>query len=431
MMKRGFSLVCFVLLVLPVQAQWQKIDAAFDDIGQPVIPVALTVDQDYTYALLLVGPPFHLRIYRTADNGDTWTHLTNFVSEGRVTDDVFGSFDGRLIAGGISGDLSQVVMLYSDDQGENWAEVTIPGAGQPSALAKTPGGYFMGTTNVMLRSTDDGQTWQELPNAPIGVTRLVATGNTIFSNTALGNLRRSTDNGETWEDVLLDPNQIAVFNLVTSVWSIGNTTYVKGNGGAIFSSTDDGRTWVPQPTFDVTQFLSVAISPSGGTWVPNSAGQTMFLSQDQGATATNIITADYPTNILNFPCLSFPTLSNSHIFIVASCFNDDTGIYRYQYGGDTSTSTERPERLLLSLEAPYPNPMQDAATIHYTLDEAAPIHVALYNMLGREVAMLRQGVQPAGTYSLLIKEPHLTPGTYWIRMTAGAHQATQALHVIR
>ena len=52
------------------------------------------------------------------------------------------------------------------------------------------------------------------------------------------------------------------------------------------------------------------------------------------------------------------------------------------------------------LEAAYPSPTSGPATVRIRLDRPVAIELAVYDLLGRRVATLRQGRQPAGTYAV-------------------------------
>lgn len=90
---------------------------------------------------------------------------------------------------------------------------------------------------------------------------------------------------------------------------------------------------------------------------------------------------------------------------------------------------ETPEELIL--KSPYPNPTNTSATIEYMLPEEMNIRVATYNILGREVAVLEEGIQSAGSHVTKWNAAGVATGTYFIRLEAGGKAEIQKLVIIK
>ncbi|HLA64391.1 MAG TPA: T9SS type A sorting domain-containing protein, partial [Rhodothermales bacterium] len=78
-----------------------------------------------------------------------------------------------------------------------------------------------------------------------------------------------------------------------------------------------------------------------------------------------------------------------------------------------------------------PNPAQGPASFHFTLPEAAPVRLAVYDALGREVAVVTDAVLPAGSHEAALNAGRLAPGVYLARLTAGSETASRRLTVVR
>ena len=78
-----------------------------------------------------------------------------------------------------------------------------------------------------------------------------------------------------------------------------------------------------------------------------------------------------------------------------------------------------------------PNPATTAATVRFTLDRAQTARVALYDMLGREVAVVADGLAPAGETMVTVATAGLPAGVYVVRLVAETGVATQTLTVVR
>ncbi len=87
-----------------------------------------------------------------------------------------------------------------------------------------------------------------------------------------------------------------------------------------------------------------------------------------------------------------------------------------------------------SLGTSYPNPVSAGATVTvpFTLAEASSVRVVVYDVLGREVAVLADEEKAAGSYEVAWPEAASLPaGTYVVRLTAGAFTQTQRLTLVR
>lgn len=67
-----------------------------------------------------------------------------------------------------------------------------------------------------------------------------------------------------------------------------------------------------------------------------------------------------------------------------------------------------------------PNPFDKNATIRYSVSEASPVTLALYNTMGRVVRMLEQSERSAGTYENELYTEDLPPGLYYLVMQTSA-----------
>ncbi len=79
----------------------------------------------------------------------------------------------------------------------------------------------------------------------------------------------------------------------------------------------------------------------------------------------------------------------------------------------------------------YPNPMGQQATLEYTLPEATDVRIAIYDMLGRRVAVLEEGRKEAGRHAIKLGARRLSSGVYFGRLAADGETRTQKITVIR
>ncbi len=79
----------------------------------------------------------------------------------------------------------------------------------------------------------------------------------------------------------------------------------------------------------------------------------------------------------------------------------------------------------------YPNPFNSTTTIHYQLPISSYVSLKVFDLLGREVAVLVSGVEVAGNKLVRFDASHLTSGVYLYELQAGDYAATKRLIVLR
>jgi hypothetical protein len=88
-----------------------------------------------------------------------------------------------------------------------------------------------------------------------------------------------------------------------------------------------------------------------------------------------------------------------------------------------------------ALTGNYPNPFNPTTVIRYsvgTQDLASlPVRLSVYDLLGREVAVLVNGVQSAGRYEVTFNASGLSSGVYLIRMQSGAQSFTRKMMLVK
>ncbi len=81
------------------------------------------------------------------------------------------------------------------------------------------------------------------------------------------------------------------------------------------------------------------------------------------------------------------------------------------------SSPEKPT--VFALNQNYPNPFNPTTVVRYQLPTASKVKLVVFDILGREVAMLVNEVKPAGTYSVQFNASGLASGVYLCKLSAG------------
>lgn len=84
-----------------------------------------------------------------------------------------------------------------------------------------------------------------------------------------------------------------------------------------------------------------------------------------------------------------------------------------------------------ALHQNYPNPFNPTTTIRYDLLEAGQTTLKVYNVQGREVATLVNGVQSAGTHHVTFEASGLPSGVYMYRLEANGFSAENKMLLLK
>ena len=79
----------------------------------------------------------------------------------------------------------------------------------------------------------------------------------------------------------------------------------------------------------------------------------------------------------------------------------------------------------------FPNPFNASTAISYKLQAASCVNLTIYDITGREIAILEDGIMPAGSHQVVFDADGLTSGVYFARLEAGEFRQTQKLLLIK
>jgi len=77
------------------------------------------------------------------------------------------------------------------------------------------------------------------------------------------------------------------------------------------------------------------------------------------------------------------------------------------------------------LQQNYPNPFNPSTRIRFSVPSAGPVRLAVYDAVGREAAVIVNGVLPAGSYEYPFSGRGLSSGTYYYRLEADGSVSTK------
>ena len=103
------------------------------------------------------------------------------------------------------------------------------------------------------------------------------------------------------------------------------------------------------------------------------------------------------------------------------------------YNTPTTSSEEEVEIVdQYALNQNYPNPFNPTTNISFSLKDAAPVKLTVYNLLGQEVATLISGkVMNAGTHTVAFNASSMSSGVYIYRLEAGSFVSNKRMTLIK
>lgn len=84
-----------------------------------------------------------------------------------------------------------------------------------------------------------------------------------------------------------------------------------------------------------------------------------------------------------------------------------------------------------SLEQNYPNPFNPTTKINYQLANNGFVSIKIYNIIGKEIAQLVNGVQQAGYYAVNFNAAGLSSGTYFYKLTTDKFSEVKKMVLVK
>ncbi|MCU0372060.1 MAG: T9SS type A sorting domain-containing protein [Ignavibacteria bacterium] len=419
----------------------------------------------YASGNYLLAGTLYKGIYKTTNNGLNWSKL----DFGNMKVVGLTAVNNTLFAGMYNNGIH-----YSTDQGINWAETNLQSehinsiASNGSVLIAGAEASCTGTG--VYRSTDNGINWH-VPGFTydVLVTCVAAAGTKLLVGTRtcfdFGGIYVSADNGNTFTNTLVDKDVISLMTNGNDVYAGMVVNFTNSDGG-IFRSSNGGYNW---------EYIGLSgksvntIAVSGG-YLFAGTGTGVYVSSNGGAswsqtslnftrvytlvTSGNFIFAGTETkgvyissnNGLTWIPKNQGWPDNNYISKLV-VMNDN--IYAGVYGGSVykralteivtvkQINTEIP--FSFSLSQNYPNPFNPATKIKFSIPNSTPpaplprgtVSLKVYDITGKEVAVLvNEALQP-GTYEVTFDGSGLTSGVYFYKLQAGNFAETKRMVLIK
>jgi hypothetical protein len=259
------------------------------------------------------------------------------------------------------------------------------------------------------------------------VMSLAVSGSYVFAGTNGAGVYRSSDSGLSWAPANEGLTNNAIWSLAVS-----GTYLYAGVTGGIFRSTDNAASWM-QVENGVT-VLRVAANNSCviARFGPNAG--TLYLSTDHGTSWRDLNSETLWDDAWNV------YIHNGYVFTAA--WGKGSGVWRCRL--DELVSCDQSQPAIpggFLLQQNYPNPFNPVTHIRYQISDLRYVKLTVYDLLGREVAVLVDEEKPPGSYDVQFSAKGgsasgrdasgLSSGVYFYRLQAADFTQTKRLLLLR
>jgi photosystem II stability/assembly factor-like uncharacterized protein len=357
-------------------------------------------------------------IHRSTDDGHMWSELNTGLSNVDARSVVVSS--GNVVYAGTFGG----GVFRSDDDGLTWSQ-KVSGMGNTEVYTFLTFGadtVLAGCRNTgIFRTTDRGENWVPSDSGfPTSVTVHCLTqfdGQKIAAGTSSVGVYITTDGGRYWQQSSSGLPSAAV----RSICATSPTVLFAGtDGSGTFRSTDGGASWQLADASNENMTYAIASTSDGKLFVGGNNG--VHLSTDNGGSWVDVITG------LGYPSVYSLDISPSGTLVAGT---EGNGAF-YSTGPVSvrgHTSVALPLEPYLGYN--YPNPFNPTTVVSYRLPAESHVKLVVYDLLGREVALLVNEKKTAGTHEVTFDGSGLASGVYLYRLTAGSFIQTRKMTIVK
>jgi hypothetical protein len=138
---------------------------------------------------------------------------------------------------------------------------------------------------------------------------------------------------------------------------------------------------------------------------------------------------------INYNVINANQLTNGQHVIVWAVLDASSNKTSLQIQSKVSSPTGVEETPIVAnnfnLEQNYPNPVNPATTIRYSIPKEGLVSLKVYNLIGEEIVTLVNEIKQIGSYDIIFNSTNLSSGTYFYRLLAGSFVETKKMVLMK
>jgi len=319
---------------------------------------------------------------------------------------------GNLIINGAGNSGGFITVLYNTDGVRQWV---VEGFGNKTTWVRLSGDGFFYLTGSFYSAQTSNDIW---------LLKYDLSGNMIWE--------RNYDFGATSEygtRLALDSQGNAIVTGIQSVPSNWITIKVDPQGNILWSNVyDEHPSWDEVPGF-------IAVGPDDETYITGAGGPC----PPAGCQYRSMVTLRYNSDGSNPWTGTYYATSQRGVGLVLASDNSVyvAGDYMLTVIKYTQTVTSVPGNEIVgvprefALSQNYPNPFNAQTTIQYSLLKQSMVSIDIFDILGRKITTLAEGIEPAGNHQVTWDASGQASGIYFYRIKAGKLSETKKMVLMK
>ncbi len=230
----------------------------------------------------------------------------------------------------------------------------------------------------------------------------------------------SSDYGSTWTGKYSGLPTYISMSLAVS--SDGTNLFAGTFGGGVYRSVDTGTSWFSAGINSPRKYVYALVANGANLFAGTDSGG-IFLSSDYTMNWTRV-SDGFPNDQITSFAVNPPNLyagTASHGIWTRPLSEMKTGVNDQRSNLPAS----------FSLQQNYPNPFNPSTKIRYQIAITGKVTLKVYDLLGREIATLVDGVEAPGDYTATFNAARLPSGVYFCRLQAGTYSSTKKLMFLK